>query len=112
MPSEQVDLTITRQTSKDTLATVRVPTRLTRITGVADILNWLKSRSLSNLENLDPVPDLDDDTCSFVASTFSAQVGHLREGPVVHHEVDVGHAEAGGIELDEDIFRAWISCQS
>ena len=106
MLSEQVDLTITLQTGKDTLAAIRVTTGFTGFTGMANILNWLKSRSLSNLENLDPVPNLDDDTCSFVASTFSAQVGHLREGPVVHHEVDVRHAEAGGIELDEDIFGA------
>lgn len=73
---------------------------------MADVLNRLMSSPLSNLEVLDAFADLDNDSRAFVAGTFGAQLRHLGEGPVVHHKMDIGHAEASGVELDEDIFRA------
>lgn len=70
---------------------------------MAHILDWLEPSTLTDLVSLDIFPDLDDDSSSFVAGTLDSQLGHLREGPIVEHEVDVAKAEAGGIELDQDI---------
>lgn len=75
---------------------------------MADILKWLVSRSLADLKVLDLLTNLDNNAGTFVAGAFCAQLGHLGQGPVVHHEMDIRHAEAGGIELDEDIFRACL----
>jgi hypothetical protein len=38
-----------------------------------------------------------------MASTLSAKGRHFGEVPVVEHVVDVGHAEASCVELDEDV---------
>ena len=71
---------------------------------MANILKGLVSSSLANLEVPNSVADLDDDTRTFVACAFGAELGHLWQRPVVHHEVDIGHAETGDVELDENIF--------
>jgi len=71
---------------------------------MADILKWLVSCSLADLEVLDLLTDLDNNTGTFVACAFCAHLRHLGQSPVVHHEMHIRHAESGGIELDEDIF--------
>jgi hypothetical protein len=39
--------------------------------------------------------------------TLGSKVGHLREVPIIHHEVNVAQTESGGIQLDEDICGTW-----
>jgi hypothetical protein len=73
--------------------------------GVAYVLNGLETRTLADLVCLDVLTHLDTHTCSFVPGALGSQLGHLGESPVVEHKVDIAEAEAGGIELDEDIVR-------
>lgn len=75
-------------------------------TGMTHVLDRLEPSTLTDLVSLDILTDLDDDSSSFVACTFDSQLGHLREGPIVEHEVDIAKAEAGGIELDQHIVGA------
>jgi hypothetical protein len=69
---------------------------------MADITQWLHTHTVSNFPG---IPDfgtfLDHHSCALVAGTTNAEVGHWGEGPVVEHEVDVAHAEAGAVEADE-----------
>lgn len=51
--------------------------------------------------------ELHDGACAFVARGAHVESGHGGEGQVVEHVVDVGIADAGGIEFDEDIVWAW-----
>lgn len=95
------------QTSEDSLKAVRFSSRLAVFTSVADILNWLVSCPLADLKVLHSITDFDDDASAFMACASRAELGHFGESPVVHHKVDVRHAEASGIKLDEDIFGAW-----
>jgi len=78
---------------------------------MADVLKWLVPCSLANLEVLDLLTNLDNNTGTLVACAFRAQLRHLGQSPVVHHEMDIGHAETGGIELDQNIFRTCLQCQ-
>lgn len=67
------------------------------------------SSSLADLEVLDSFADLDDDTGTFVTSTLGTKLGHLRQCPVVHHEVNIGQTETGSVELDENIVGTYSS---
>lgn len=73
---------------------------------MAYIRNRFEPSPLANLQRLNGRSDLHNHTGPFVARTTGAEGRHGRHGPVVHHEVDVGHAEPGDIELDEDFCRA------
>jgi hypothetical protein len=42
-----------------------------------------------------------------VPRALHAEGAHLGECPVVHHEVDIGHAEAGYVEFDQDFVGFW-----
>jgi hypothetical protein len=50
-----------------------------------------------------------------MTSTFCAKVGHLSNAPVGLHEVEIGVADSGAIQFDEDVFRAYflwsVECQ-
>ena len=46
-----------------------------------------------------------------MASAFYAQLGHLWEGPVIEHEVDIAKAQAGSVELDQDIVGTCRKCE-
>lgn len=95
--------TIAEASSENGLLTVGLPARSAVIASVADILNWLETRTLANFVGLDSVANLDNHTCSFVARTLGSQVGHLGEVPIVQHEVDIAEAEARRVEFDQDI---------
>jgi len=73
---------------------------------MANILDRLVASPHSDLKVLYPIADFDDHAGAFVACARCAELGHLGKGPVIHHEVNVGHAEAGGVELDKDILGA------
>ena len=68
---------------------------------VAHVLERLDAHAVPDLEVLDVVAELDDDAGALVARAPHAEEGHGWQRPVVHHEVHVGHAEAGGVEADE-----------
>lgn len=74
---------------------------------MAHVLNGLVTGSLTNLQVLDSFSHLDDHASSFVTSTFGSELLHLGHSPIAGHEMDVGQAESGGVELDEDIFGAF-----
>ena len=95
--------TINVAASEDSLCAVCFFASFAILARVANILNWLISCSLTDLVVLDLVTNLDDHASTLVACTFGAEFGHLWEVPIVQHEMDVGEAEAGGIELDEDL---------
>lgn len=88
------------------LGAVIVSARPTLLARPARVPHGLDARPLADLEVLDPLADLDDNACAFVACTDGVEGRHGRHIPVVHHEVDIGHAETRGIELDQDIFGA------
>lgn len=85
---------------------VIVSARPTLVARPASVPHRLDARPLADFEILDPLADLDDDTCSFMACTERVEGGHGRQVEVVQHEMDIGHAQTRGIELDEDILRA------
>lgn len=71
---------------------------------MAHVLHGLVTSSHTNLQSLDSFSDLDDDASSFMTSTLGSQFRHLGHTPVGSHKMDIGKAETGSIELDEDIF--------
>lgn len=73
---------------------------------MADINNRLKTSSLANLQVLHSFSNLNNHTSTFVACTPGSKLRHRWQCPVIHHEVDITHAKAGSIKLDENIFRA------
>lgn len=100
--------TITCQSGDDSLGAELVSSTLAVFTHVADILNRLESSSLTDLEVLDITADLDDHAGTFVACALGTHLGHLGQSPVVQHEVHIGHAETGCVELDETVARTWL----
>jgi hypothetical protein len=75
------------------------------IASVANVNNGFETSSLANFQMLDSLSNLNDDTSAFVTCTSSPELGHWWECPIIHHEVDIAHAESGRIELDQNIFR-------
>lgn len=102
---EQV--TIASAACEDCLLTVSLLASLAVFASMADILDRLMASSLAHLELCDLFSNFHNNTSAFVACTFGAKLGHLRQVPVIHHEVDVAKAKASGIKLDKDIERTW-----
>jgi hypothetical protein len=88
------------------LVAIRLLPSLASVTRMANIHNRFEARALPYLEALDPLANLHNHTGALVTRALGAEDGHLRHGPVVHHEVDVAQAEAGGVELDEHLVGA------
>jgi hypothetical protein len=99
---------INNSTRANGVRTICFPTGLAVFAGCARILNWPVSGSHSDFELLNSVADLDDDAGPFMACTFDAHFRHFGHCQIVHHQVDIGEADTGGIELDEDVFRTWL----
>ena len=76
---------------------------------MTDVLDGLEASTLADLVRLDVLANFDDDSGPFVTCAFGSEFRHLWKAPVVEHEVDITEAEAGSIELDQDIFGAWQS---
>ena len=74
---------------------------------MANILDRLVSSPLTDLVGLHVFAYLDYDSGSFVAGTFDSKLGHAREIPIIHHEMDVAEAETSRIELDQDVIWTW-----
>jgi hypothetical protein len=74
---------------------------------VTNIRQRLNTSTISDIPALDVFADFHDYTSTLVTRTSYAKVGHGREGPVVHHEVDVWHAEAGAVEADQEFVILW-----
>lgn len=72
------------------------------IAGTKIASTYLESCPHSWCEGLDGTPNFHNNTGSLVACTSGAESAHLGERPVVQHEMDIGMADAGCIELDED----------
>ena len=68
-------------------------------------MSYLKAGSHSRLQCLDLISDLNDDTSTFVPCAFRTERRHLRKRPIVQHEVNIAMADAGRIELDQNISR-------
>lgn len=89
------------QASEDHFGTVCLSGRIAVLASMAHVSDGLVSSSLSYLEVLDLITDLDNDTGTFVTSAFSTQLRHLWQSPIVHHEVNIRQTKASGVELDE-----------
>lgn len=77
------------------LLAVILPALPALLTSTTDIQQRLDASAIADFPVLDVGPDFDDDAGAFVSGAFGAECRHGRDGPVVQHEVDVGHAEAG-----------------
>ena len=62
----------------------------------------LDARPIADLPPGDLAANLDNDPRALVTRTLDPKVRHGWQGPVIHHEVDVGHAQAGAVESDEE----------
>lgn len=107
--------------SEHDLRAVRLSAGFAVFTAVAHVLDGLVASSLTRLKLCDLVAHLDDNAGTLasiravacvilflsylVTSTLCTELGHLGQLPVVHHEVDIGEAQAGGVQLDEDLIR-------
>ena len=91
------------QASAYALRAIVLPSIPALFTIMADIPERLDPTSVTNLPVCNVLADFYNLTSTFVTSAFAAECGHWWDGPVVHHEVDVGHAETGGIELEQDL---------
>lgn len=74
---------------------------------MADIPKWLYPSPHSDFEVLDIGAHLYNDAGAFVARGADRKLRHRRDGEVVEHIVNIRVAEACGIELEEDLVRAW-----
>lgn len=70
------------------------------------ILDRFEPSPLTDLELLHLLSHFYNDPCTFVTGATGTEMAHLGLVPVIEHEVDVGEAEAGSIELDKDVVRA------
>ena len=69
---------------------------------MTNIFQRLDAHAIPELEVFDRGTELNNNAGTLVSRAFGVEEGHGREGPVVGHEVHVGHAEARGVEADED----------
>jgi hypothetical protein len=99
-------LTVSHQSSKNCARAISFLAISASIASVTNVNNGFETSSLANFQMLDSLSNLNDDTSAFVTCTSSPECGHWWECPVIHHEVDIAHAESGRIELDQNIFRS------
>jgi hypothetical protein len=62
----------------------------------------------TRLQCLDLVSNLDNDASALVSCALCSQSRHLWQGPIVQHEVDIAMANAGRVQLDQDISWSWV----
>ncbi len=99
-------LTVSHQSGKNCTRAISFLAISASIASVANVNNGFETSSLANFQMLDSLPNLNDDTSAFVTCTPSPELGHWWECPVIHHKVDIAHAESGRIKLDQNIFRS------
>lgn len=99
-------LTISHQPGENCAPAISFLAISAGIASMTNIHNRLETCSLADLQMFDSFSNLDDHACTFVACTLSPELGHWWECPIMHHEVDIAHAESGRIKLDQNIFRS------
>jgi len=99
-------LTVSHQSGKNCARAISFLAISASIASVTNVNNGLETSSLANFQMLDSLSNLNDDTSAFVTCTSSPELRHWWECPVIHHKVDVAHAESGRIKLDQNIFRS------
>lgn len=75
---------------------------------VADVPDGLDAAAVADRPALHVGADFDNDAGAFVTGRSVTAGRHWWDGPVVHHEVDVAHAEAGAVEFEEEFVGALI----
>lgn len=99
-------LTVSHQSGKNCTRAISFLAISASIASVANVNNGFETSSLANFQMLDSLSNLNDDTSAFVTCTPSPELGHWWQCPVIHHKVDIAHAESGRIKLDQNIFRS------
>jgi hypothetical protein len=113
------------ESSVYTLLAVVFATAVAMLAVVADVPQRFDTTAITNRPALHGRADFDYDTCTFVAGALGAECAHGRDCPVVHpvinrqyglagiiykraglHEVDVAHAQASAVELEQKLIGA------
>lgn len=107
--TEDVLLVATRKLETDLRAIVAVglaagPAKLAVEAGV---VGGLDAGAVADFPVCDVGADGDDDAGALVAGGAHAEGGHRGDREVVEHVVDVAVADAGSVQLDEDVVGAW-----
>lgn len=83
---------------------MRAPTQLAIQTTVP---TGFHARPVSELPVRDVATEFHHDASPFVAWGADAEVSHARHREVFEHVVDVGEAEAGRVEAEEELVRTY-----